>query len=57
MFNGCGGETKSNGLDIDIIYGATTGYDIDELTEKYGSRYTIEELGKVKVSIGYRHSF
>jgi len=51
------GETKSNGLDIDIIYVATTGYDIDELEEKYGSMYQIEDFGKVKISIGYRHSF
>jgi hypothetical protein len=51
------GDTKSNGLDIDIIYVATTGYDLDELEEEYGDRYVIEEYGKVKFSIGYRHAF
>jgi len=51
------GETKSNGLDIDVIFIATTGYDIDELQDRYGTRYIIEEYGKVKFSIGYRHSF
>ena len=50
------GETKSNGLDLDIIYIATTGYDVDELQAKYPA-YKIEELGKVKISIGYRHFF
>lgn len=51
------GESKSSGMDVDIIYVATTGYDVDELEDRYGGMYEIEEIGKVKLSIGYRHSF
>ncbi len=43
------GKTKSNGLDLDIIYIATTGLDAEEMG--------IEEPSKVKLSIGYRHAF
>lgn len=50
------GASKSSGLDFDIIYLASTGYDIDELRARYPG-YTIEDFGKVKISIGYRHSF
>ena len=50
------GQSKTNGLDFDIIYIATTGYDVDELRAKY-PQYQIEELGRVKISIGYRHIF
>ena len=39
------GSTKSNGLDVDIIFVATSSYDGDE------------DYGKMKLSIGYRHSF
>jgi hypothetical protein len=48
------GKTKSNGLDFDIIYIATTGYDVDKLKEE---GFDVEEYGKVKISIGYRHGF
>ncbi|MBN2709507.1 MAG: hypothetical protein JXR46_10730 [Calditrichaceae bacterium] len=51
------GNTKSNGLDFDVIYIVSTGYDIDELRTEYGSRYMIEEYGSVKFSIGYRRAF
>ncbi|MFC2083539.1 hypothetical protein ACFLS9_00635 [Bacteroidota bacterium] len=43
------GETKSNGLDFDIIYIATTGLDAKE--------EGVEEPVKVKISLGYRHGF
>ena len=48
------GEDKSKGLDFDIIYIATTGFDVEEL-KKEG--FAVEEYGKVKISIGYRHAF
>ena len=48
------GETKSQGLDLDIIYIATTGYDADELREE---GFDVEELGRAKISIGYRRAF
>ena len=48
------GETKANGLDFDIMYLATIGWDLDELRDE-GLR--IDEPGKVKVSLGYRHAF
>jgi hypothetical protein len=48
------GETKSNGLDFDIIYIATTGLDLEEWRDR---GFTVEEPGKVKFSIGYRHGF
>jgi hypothetical protein len=47
------GITKSNGIDFDIIYLATSGLDIDELRSE---GYNIEDPGKIKVSVGYRHS-
>jgi hypothetical protein len=48
------GEAKSNGLDFDAIYIATSGYDIDELRAE---GFEVDEPGKVKVSIGYRRAF
>ncbi len=48
------GKTKSNGLDFDIIYLATSGIDVDELRDE---GFDVEEPGKVKISIGYRHAF
>ncbi|MCK4427073.1 MAG: hypothetical protein KAW16_01165 [candidate division Zixibacteria bacterium] len=48
------GNTKSNGLDFDIIYIATSGLDVDELRDE---GFDVEEPGKVKISIGYRRAF
>ena len=48
------GKTKSNGLDFDIMYLATSSLDVDELRKE---GFDVEESGKVKFSIGYRHTF
>jgi hypothetical protein len=48
------GETKSNGLDFDIIYLATTELDIEELRDE---GFVIEDPGNVKIAIGYRYAF
>ncbi len=48
------GASKANGLDFDIMYVATTGYDLDELRSE---GYNVAETGKVKISLGYRHAF
>lgn len=48
------GETKSKGLDFDIIFIATSGIDYDELRDE---GFSFEEAGKVKISIGYRRAF
>jgi len=48
------GESKSNGMDIDIMYIASSGLDIDELRR---DGYNIEDPGNIKLSIGYRHGF
>jgi len=47
------GESKTNGLDFDIIFIATTGLDVNDLKNQ-GT--IVEEYGKVKISIGYRHT-
>ncbi len=48
------GKTKSNGLDFDIMLIATTGLDVDEFR---AAGLDVTEPGRVKISIGYRHSF
>jgi len=48
------GETKTNGLDFDIMYLATTGWDLDQLQAE---GFDVDEPGKVRVSLGYRHAF
>ncbi|MCP3683715.1 MAG: hypothetical protein GY861_13610 [bacterium] len=48
------GKSKSNGLDLDIMFIATSGLNIDDL-KKQG--YDVNEPGKVKISIGYRRGF
>ncbi|MCX6827686.1 MAG: hypothetical protein NT002_00140 [candidate division Zixibacteria bacterium] len=46
------GSSKANGLDFDIMYIATTGYDADELRSR-----GYEVSGGAKISLGYRHAF
>jgi len=41
-------------LDFDIIYLASTGLDIDKLKDE---GFKVDEPSKIKISIGYRHSF
>jgi len=48
------GQSKSNGLDFDIMLIATTGLNVDEL-QAYG--YDVDEPGRIKISIGYRRAF
>jgi len=48
------GESKTSGLDFDIIYLASTGLDIDKLKDE---GFDVDEPSKIKISIGYRHSF
>jgi len=48
------GETKSKGFDFDIIYLATSSFDIDKLHDE---GFDVEEPGKVQISIGFRRSF
>jgi hypothetical protein len=48
------GASKANGIDLDVLYLVTTGYDKNKL-ESQG--YLMQETGKVKFSLGYRHSF
>lgn len=48
------GESKTSGLDFDIIYLASTGLDIDKLKDE---GFMVDEPGKIKISIGYRHLF
>lgn len=48
------GESKSNGLDFDIIFIATTGLDVNDLKNQ---GIIVDEPGKIKFSIGYRHMF
>ena len=48
------GESKTSGLDFDIIYLASTGLDIDKLKDE---GFDVDEPGKIKISIGYRHTF
>lgn len=48
------GMNKLNGLDFDIIYIATSGIDVDELRAE---GFSVDEPGKIKISIGYRRAF
>jgi hypothetical protein len=48
------GKTQSNGIDFDIMYIATSSWDLDEL-ERYGIE--VEEPGNIKISIGWRHAY
>ena len=48
------GSSQSNGIDFDILYIATTGYNKSEL-EAQG--YQIAETGRIKISVGYRRAF
>jgi hypothetical protein len=48
------GTSRKNGLDFDIIYIATTSFDIDELRD---DGIVVEDPGKIKFSIGYRRTF
>ncbi|MCK4579467.1 MAG: hypothetical protein KAU50_11815 [Candidatus Marinimicrobia bacterium] len=51
------GDAKGHGLDLDLMYIVTSGmYDRrDEIEEEYNT--TMEDLGRVKLSIGYRYGF
>ena len=51
------GKTKSNGLDLDIIYLATTGGYNDAVEKLREEGFTVTETGKVKIAIGYRWAF
>lgn len=48
------GESKSFGLDFDVIWMATTGLDINKLRNQGYS--FVEEPGKVKISLGFRYA-
>ena len=48
------GKTKWGGLDFDIIFIATSGLDVDKLRDE---GFNVEEPGKFKIFIGYRHAF
>lgn len=52
------GDAKKHGIDLDIMYIATSGYfeRKDELEEKY-TNISWEEFGRVKISIGFRYGF
>ena len=47
------GENRTSGMDFDIIFIATTGLNVSDL-KKQG--IIVEEPGKIKISIGYRHT-
>lgn len=47
------GESRTSGIDFDIMFLATTGLDVNELRN---SGIIVDEPGKVKISIGYRHT-
>jgi len=52
------GESKKHGLDLDLMYLLTTGSfeeRKDEIEERYST--TLEDPGKIKISIGYRYGF
>ncbi|MEE9463981.1 MAG: hypothetical protein V3W14_00220 [Candidatus Neomarinimicrobiota bacterium] len=52
------GDSKKHGLDLDLMYLLTTG-SYDERKEEIEDQYytTLEDLGKIKISIGYRYGF
>jgi opacity protein-like surface antigen len=47
------GKSRTNGVDFDIIFIATTGLDVNDLKNQ---GIIAEEPGKIKISIGYRHT-
>lgn len=48
------GQSKTAGIDFDVILIASTGLDIDKLKAQ---GYTVAEPGRVKISIGFRRAF
>lgn len=46
------GSSKSNGLDFDFVYIASSNWDLKEWRK---SGYVVDEPGKLKISVGYRH--
>ena len=48
------GKSRRNGIDFDIFYYATRGYDLDEIEEE---GYSIDEPADIGIAIGYRRTF
>lgn len=48
------GVSRSNGLDFDLFYLATSGLDIDKIRDQ---GYSVSDPGNVTFSVGYRRAF